>query len=58
MAAGSVVMSADFAEGLTLILGQPESFAASILIYTIVGIIFLRIFEGVISIISLLIRKV
>jgi len=41
-----------------LIVGEPQSFAASILIYTIVGILFLRVFEGIFGIISLLIRKV
>jgi hypothetical protein len=47
-----------FYEPLVLILGQPNSFAAEILIYTLVAIIFLRIFEAIIQIILSLIRGV
>jgi len=53
-------MAADgtFAGAVMYLVGTPESFAASILIYTIVGIIFLRVFESIFSLIHLLIRKV
>lgn len=45
-------------EQLVFVIGQPNSFAAEILIYTLVAIIFLRIFEAIIQIILSLIRGV
>lgn len=49
---------AAFADAVMSLVGEPQSFAASILIYTIVGIIFLRVFEEIMALIFLLIRKV
>jgi hypothetical protein len=47
-----------FAGAVMYLVGEPNSFAASILIYTIVAILFLRIFEGMMSFVYLLIKKV
>ena len=51
-------MAGSFYDAIVSLLGQPNSFAAEIIIYTIIGIIFIRIFEGIIGIIFTLIRGV
>lgn len=53
-----MVDTGTFAGAIMSLVGEPQSFAASILIYTIVAILFLRIFEGMISLIAVLIKKV
>jgi len=47
-----------FAGAIMYLVGEPNSFAASILIYTIVAILFLRIFEGIFGLVGFLIRKI
>lgn len=51
-------MSATFYDAVTSIIGVPNNFGADVIIYSIVAIIFLRIFEFVIETIFVLIKKV
>jgi uncharacterized membrane protein YccC len=53
-----MVDTGTFAGAIMSLVGEPQSFAASIIIYTIVGILFLRIFEGIMSFIALLWKSV
>jgi hypothetical protein len=53
-----MALDGTFYGAVTYLVGEPDSFAASILIYTIVAILFLRIFEGMFSFIGILIKKV